>query len=171
MSEFLYHGSTNEIKDINLNLSNPKRDFGKAFYLSKNLEQAIVFSKLKAKRVSQNFGIVNIYSFSQFDSVNCFLFDKPNFEWLDFILFNRGFISKVSKNYNYDIIEGPIANDQVGVTLNLLTSYAFGDPSSIEAKEFAIKQLLTQKLSNQIVFKTNKAIKLLKFERSEKYEI
>ena len=30
---FLYHGSTVEIKEIDLSLSKPNKDFGKGFYL------------------------------------------------------------------------------------------------------------------------------------------
>lgn len=37
---FLYHGSTVEIKEIDLNLSKPNKDFGRGFYLSDNFRQA-----------------------------------------------------------------------------------------------------------------------------------
>ncbi len=33
---FLYHGSTVEIKEIDLNLSKTNKDFGKGFYLSES---------------------------------------------------------------------------------------------------------------------------------------
>ena len=44
----LYHGSTVEIKEIDLNLSKPNKDFGKGFYLSDNFEQAYEMAKYKA---------------------------------------------------------------------------------------------------------------------------
>ena len=45
---FLYHGSTVEIKEIDLNLSKPNKDFGKGFYLSDNYKQAYEMATYKA---------------------------------------------------------------------------------------------------------------------------
>ena len=36
----LYHGSNIEIQKIDLSKSRPNKDFGKAFYLSKEMQQA-----------------------------------------------------------------------------------------------------------------------------------
>ena len=45
---FLYHGSNKEIKEIDLTLSKPNKDFGKGFYLSNNFEQAYNIATFKA---------------------------------------------------------------------------------------------------------------------------
>ena len=45
---FLYHGSTVEIKKIDLTLSKPNKDFGRGFYLSDNFEQAYEMATYKA---------------------------------------------------------------------------------------------------------------------------
>ena len=45
---FLYHGSTVEIKEIDLNLSKPNKDFGRGFYLSDNFGQAYEMATYKA---------------------------------------------------------------------------------------------------------------------------
>lgn len=37
----LYHGSTTDIEQVDLAKSKPNKDFGKAFYLSLDEEQAI----------------------------------------------------------------------------------------------------------------------------------
>ena len=37
----LYHGSTIDIEHIDLALSKPNKDFGRAFYLSADYQQAI----------------------------------------------------------------------------------------------------------------------------------
>ena len=37
----LYHGSTVDIKRIDLQKSKPNKDFGRAFYLSANYDQAL----------------------------------------------------------------------------------------------------------------------------------
>ena len=44
----LYHGSTTEIKEIDLTLSKPNKDFGKGFYLCNNFEQAYNMATYKA---------------------------------------------------------------------------------------------------------------------------
>ena len=36
----LYHGSTTDIAKIDLAMSKPNKDFGKAFYLSEDMHQA-----------------------------------------------------------------------------------------------------------------------------------
>ncbi|MBQ9537815.1 MAG: DUF3990 domain-containing protein [Treponema sp.] len=43
----LYHGSTVEIKEIDLSLSKPNKDFGKGFYLSDNFVQAYELASLR----------------------------------------------------------------------------------------------------------------------------
>ena len=44
----LYHGSNTIVKQIDLRKSHPNKDFGKAFYLSAELEQAQDMADFKA---------------------------------------------------------------------------------------------------------------------------
>ncbi len=44
---FLYHGSNVEIKEIDLTLSKPNKDFGRGFYLSNNYEQSYEMATFK----------------------------------------------------------------------------------------------------------------------------
>ena len=44
----LYHGSTSEIEQIDLSLSKPNKDFGRAFYLSADEDQAFEMAQFKA---------------------------------------------------------------------------------------------------------------------------
>lgn len=45
----LYHGSTVSIEHIDLMKSKPNKDFGKAFYLSTDYEQAMEMAQFKAE--------------------------------------------------------------------------------------------------------------------------
>lgn len=51
----LYHGSTVNIERIDLAKSKPNKDFGKAFYLSDNYEQAMEMAQFKAEFAEDEF--------------------------------------------------------------------------------------------------------------------
>lgn len=45
----LYHGSTLDIQEIDLTKSKPNKDFGRAFYLSADSEQAMEMAQFRAE--------------------------------------------------------------------------------------------------------------------------
>ena len=45
----LYHGSTIDISQIELSKSKPNKDFGRAFYLSEDREQAMEMAQFRAE--------------------------------------------------------------------------------------------------------------------------
>ena len=45
----LYHGSTIDIPRIDLSLSKPNKDFGRAFYLSDDRQQALEMAQFRAE--------------------------------------------------------------------------------------------------------------------------
>ncbi|MCI8639642.1 MAG: DUF3990 domain-containing protein [Coprococcus sp.] len=61
----------------------------------------------------------------------------------------------------YDIVIGPVANDQAIRTVNNYLKGYFPE-------DIAIRLLLPQKLKDQYAFKTNKALTILKFMRVKK---
>lgn len=65
---------------------------------------------------------------------------------------------------NYDIIAGKIANDSTNQVLTAYINGFYGEVGSYEADETAIKFLLTNKLSDQICFRTEKALANLTFK-------
>ena len=84
-------------------------------------------------------------------------FDEPNEAWLDFVCANR------AGEYHgpaYDLIFGPVANDNVYRTLNL---YFIGEID----KEETLKRLKIRKLYNQLVFASEKALEFIRFVSSE----
>ena len=80
-------------------------------------------------------------------------FEKADRRWLDFVAANRRGVAEPDAT---DLIIGPVANDQTFPTLLL---YLDGYVSAEET----IRNLLPQKLKDQYVFKTEKAISLLHF--------
>ncbi|EES48116.1 DUF3990 domain-containing protein [Clostridium botulinum] len=82
-------------------------------------------------------------------------FEEMNNEWLDFIAKCRsGFI------HEYDIVEGPMADDTVW---NFVNDYLSGDIS----KEIFWQLAKFKHPTHQISFHTLKALDCLKFERGE----
>ena len=80
-------------------------------------------------------------------------FDSANREWLRYISANR--TGHTPESY-YDVIIGPVANDQ---TIRTINNYLRGYFS----EEIAIQLLLPQKLKDQYTFKSERALELLRF--------
>lgn len=60
----LYHGSTQEIVQIDLMCSKPNKDFGRGFYLSDNEQQAMELAQYKSEQLDLK-PVVNIYEFDE----------------------------------------------------------------------------------------------------------
>lgn len=153
----LYHGSNTQVEIPDLEFSNRKRDFGKGFYLTSSLEQAKSWAKHRTKISNQGHPIVTIYDLddSCLNVLNVKTFKNANKEWLKFITNNRK--SKENIDNQYDIIIGPVANDNTTPTINL---YLTG----IITSDIAIENLKTYVLKDQYVIKTDKALSYLKYK-------
>ena len=140
----LYHGSTVTVKSPNIQKGRKATDFGKGFYTTTNFEQAKKWAILKRNR---EHGKKAVFSVLRFDGATK--------EWLEFVVNNRRGKGKNS----YDLIMGPVANDQLYATIRL---YEQG----VVTADAAIEMLKTHKLFNQLSFHTVKVIPLLKFTES-----
>ncbi len=176
----LYHSSYIEVKNIDLSLCLPGKDFGKGFYLTSSLNQAKNFIKITVNRAisrnlisaTTNFGYISTFKIKSIKDLNIKIFDSANIEWLHFIAGNRDnnlFPELFDEYKKYDIIIGKIANDRTAATLQLYIAGAFGEPGSEPADRIAIETLLPNRLENQFCFKTKKAISILEFIKSEKF--
>ena len=87
---------------------------------------------------------------------NCLCFAAPDKDWLRYIASNR--TGKVGLD-EFDLVIGPVANDQAIRTIN---SYLKGH----YPEHIAIELLLPQKLKDQYTFKTEKALELLHFKKA-----
>jgi len=155
----VYHGSIFIVKKPNLEILNNKTDFGKGFYTTTDIEQAKKWSKIKKKRLEKNDSTaeinqyVNVYEFTRNDNLHILNFDEATEEWLKFVFKNRQSDELV---HQYDIVIGPVANDNL---YQVLTGYEDG----IYNVEETIKRLKTYLLSNQISFHTLKSLETIKY--------
>lgn len=155
----LYHGSNVEVTDPRIIKSNRNLDFGIGFYTTTNKVQAEQFSKRICDLRQTGNSIVNVYSFDEKAAgreLKILRFKKPDGAWLDFVADNR--TGKRLQN-DFDLIVGPVANDDVFRTVNIYLS------GTITRSE-TLKRLKVKKLFNQYVFCSDKALTYLNFSSS-----
>lgn len=157
----LYHGSNIKINNPKIIQNKRSLDFGYGFYLTSDIEQAKKWATRKAKVLETNIGVVSVYDYDEHNDLCIRRFDKANDEWLDFVVRNRKNLQ--IENEKYDIIIGPVANDQTMQTINLFMRGYIDEKATIS-------MLMVQKLTDQYVFKTDKALEYLKFVESKSYE-
>lgn len=152
----LYHGSNIEVREPKVLIGRRTLDFGQGFYTTSDYMQAEKWALNVTNRRNRGEPIVSLYEFDEnsLETLETLKFDSPNEKWLHFVAENR---KGTYKDIEYDFVRGPVANDNTLPVLNMFIS-GFLD------EEFAIKRLLPQKLKDQYVFKTEKAISLLKFK-------
>ena len=152
----LYHGSNVIVREPRLLKVQRELDFGKGFYTTSDLEQAKKWAKRTALRLRQKNGYVSVYEIDDqaMSMLRILRFEKPDADWLRFIVENR--MGKMLPP-EWDIIVGPVANDQTAPVIDLFLSGMYDE-------EEAIKRLLPQKLKDQYTFKTAEAIMLLRFK-------
>lgn len=152
----LYHGSNVAVPEPKLIQQNRFLDFGFGFYTTTNKAQAISFADKVFKRREEGGKIVSIYEFNEqiaFEECSLLRFDTPDEAWLDFVSENR------SGNYegkSYDIVYGPVANDDVYTTFTLYSAGAL-------TKEQTLETLKIKKLYNQLVLTSENALSYLKY--------
>ena len=71
----LYHGSNIRIDAIDLSASKPNKDFGSAFYLSPDLEQAKEMAAFKAELLG-GIEVVTEFEIGSFDGLSVKSFDS-----------------------------------------------------------------------------------------------
>ena len=146
----LYHGSREIVEFPEIRKTKYTKDFSWGFYCTKSYEQA----RRWAERQHEN-GIINVYSYKENKELSILKFDKMTNEWLDFVVACRA-----RKVHNYDIVEGPMADDTIW---NFVNDYLDGTISREVFWDYAKFKHPT----HQISFHTLRALDCLKFERSE----
>ncbi|MGN0735766.1 MAG: DUF3990 domain-containing protein [Anaerovoracaceae bacterium] len=151
----LYHGSNLEVKEPKIIKSKRLLDFGTGFYLTTDYEQAKKWALRTTSRREEGTPSITIFSFdeNELDKLDVLTFEGPNKEWLRYISANR---TDKAAGDSYDIVMGPVANDQAIRTVNNYLKGYFDE-------EIAIQLLLPQNLKDQVVFKTEKALAMLKY--------
>lgn len=151
----LFHGSNIPIDIIDLSLSKPNKDFGRAFYLSPDIEQAKEMAAFKAEILGGN-EIVTEFEINSFDDLQVKCFDSYSEEWAHFVYDHRSEPSGKTL-HDYDVVYGPIANDRIGAQI---TRFKQG---YITFDEFLNRIKYIKGITFQYAFCTQKAIdKLIK---------
>lgn len=161
----LYHGSNVEVKEPKIIKSDKGRDFGFAFYLTPIKSQAEKMAKrreIQAKLAGDknHKAVVSVFEWNENKSgKNYIKFETANMEWLELIIKCRG---DTSFKHNYDIVEGKIADDNVGETVALCIN-------GFISKQEAIKRLEFQEINSQVAFCNEESLNDLTFIQS--YEV
>ena len=118
----LYHGSNQEISEIDLSLGMPDKDFGQGFYLTHLRHQAERMALSKCKRSQGKKPTVTVYEFDEEEArrqrLRIKVFDKPTEAWAKFVSDNRH-ASKTGFSHDFDIVIGPIADDSMAIQFRL----------------------------------------------------
>jgi len=153
----VYHGSYIEIEDIDLEKSEAGKDFGRGFYVTKSYSQAETWAKRKGAKKRTN-GFVTEYDFKpeicNMMKLRVLCFEKYNEDWFDFILENRMNEDRDKQMHDYDVVEGPVANDEVATRI-----YDF-QRGYITKQQF-LSELKFKKPTHQICFCTVQSLQAL----------
>ena len=166
----LYHGSYTHFDKINLNKGRKYKDFGQGFYTTKVESQAWQWAKNMSARFGVSNGFVSIFECDEslFKNYKYLHFDKPTEEWAYFIMNNRNteftdYENKINNHNNqFDIVEGPVANDNIAVVLDQFMMNMKSGTALVEALEY-------KNLNHQISFHSENGISILK--KVKHYEV
>ncbi|MCL2700800.1 MAG: DUF3990 domain-containing protein [Phycisphaerae bacterium] len=152
----LYHGSIDAVKTPEIRQSERMLDFGAGFYTTANREQAVQWTIVVAKRHKTTERVVSTYEFDRSAAereLTIIRFNKPDEAWLEFVCAHR--IGR-KPGEPYDMVSGPVADDDVFTTVQLYET-------RVLRKEEAIERLKHRKLYNQLLFHTEKSLRFCRY--------
>ncbi len=155
----VYHGTVEDFLEIDLDKSHDRRDFGRGFYTTILEGQAKewAYRLHLRKRTSKHY--LMRFAFQENNDLSVKRFYAMDTEWLDFIKENR---SKGGVQHSYDVVIGPVADDDTMETVQL---YLAG----ILKPEEAVERLRYSKVNNQVSFHTKRSLQSLMFLGREVY--
>ena len=157
----LYHGSLEIVENPQILQANRPLDFGTGLYTTTSLQQARRWVKLRMEQSQASVGFINIYEYTPKRDLRTRLFRSANEAWVDFVHANR---TIQDYNHDYDIVTGPVANDNVYLSFNLYES-------GIITKRELIRRLKTYKLVDQLLFHTERSLDTLEYVGNKEVRI
>lgn len=145
----IYHGSNVVVDKPEVLASGYAKDFGYGFYCTMLEQQARRWAINK-----RNPHIVCIYDYVPDESLVIKSFGKMTDEWLDFVTACRH-----GEKHEYDIVEGPMADDQIWDYVEDFMSGRITREAFWELAKF-------KHPTHQIVFCNNRALRTLTFKES-----
>jgi hypothetical protein len=154
----VFHGSYTEIESVDLSKCQANKDFGRGFYVTRFRKQAEEWAEIIGK-VNEIVGVVTEFTFYERafteESLKVLRFSEYSEEWFDFVILNRN-LESTEQKHDYDIIEGPVADDKVQRRIN---RYLEGE---ITREEFFKQLTKYPEPSHQICFCTVNSLRMLK---------
>jgi len=155
----LYHGSNVVIEEVDFTKSKPGKDFGVGFYLSADEQQALEMAEKKALLMGGE-PMITCFEFDENAALSdpdiAYLrFKNYCLEWGQFVKKNRDNKGRESL-HAYDIVYGPIANDNIGLQLRRLNA------DIIDIDKFVDEIKRKGGETYQYFFGTEKALKYLR---------
>ena len=146
----IYHGSNVIVSSPRILVNGFYKDFGYGFYCTNIEKQAKRWALTKRGK-----SVVNSYEYIPNAALCQLVFDTMTEEWLDFVANCR-----LGKEHSYDIVEGPMADDQVWDYVEDFIAGRISRAAFWELVKFKYP-------THQIVFCTQEALKTLRYEGSE----
>jgi hypothetical protein len=166
----LYHGTYIRFDTIELAKGRRFKDFGQGFYTTQIESQAKQWAVAMQERFAEKEAVVLSFEFDKNRSgdLRALTFPEPTIEWANFVMNNRNprfnaFNEQLNNHRNqYDIVEGPVANDRIAVVLDQYLAELLSGAALAEALEY-------RELNHQMSFHTAAAVQLL--EKVDEYAI
>lgn len=149
----LYHGSLEIVEQPQILEPNRPLDFGSGFYTTSSRQQAERWTRARMEQAKVDFGYINIYEYTAAKGLKTRTFRAPNEPWVDFVHANR---SVQGFSHDYDIVMGPVANDNVYLSFNL---YEAG----VITKWELIRRLKAYKLVDQLLLHSERSLATIKY--------
>ena len=112
----VFHGSICEVRTPDLSRSKKNIDFGPGFYVTTIRHQAERWAKRKAARLGGEAVVTEFNMLDDWSAYRVKTFPVASVEWLDFVCACR----KGGSDYcKYDVISGPVADDDVFKTVDM----------------------------------------------------
>lgn len=151
----VYHGTDCIFHNIDLHKSIGRRDFGTGFYTTTIAAQAENWARSKKVRNKSESAYVYVYEVEIPEDLAVCRYEGLTTEWLEMVRDNR---KQGGIQHDYDIMIGPVANDDTMVTVNRFVQ-------GIYTAEEAINRLRFSKANDQVTFHTERAVRCLKLLR------
>jgi len=153
----IFHGSDVIVKEPKILPANRLLDFGEGFYTTSSLEQAQRWALRVKDRRNTKEEVISVFDFDITKAekeLKIIKFDSPCHEWLYFVTACR---TDKETDRSYDIAMGPVANDNVYATIQLFETGLLSEAETII-------HLKVEKIFDQILFHTEKALKYLAYK-------
>jgi len=147
--DLLYHGSNVIVNRPKVVINGHYKDFGYGFYCTNMEKQAKRWALTK-----RGASVVNCYIYTENKKLSICSFSEMTDAWLDFVVACRRGVE-----HTYDIVEGPMADDQIWDYVEDFVSGVISRAAFWELVKFKYP-------THQISFCTEDALATLQYERS-----